>query len=328
MQAIWLTRNPGLIALIVALVCACAAPPPAPRSRLPAGDHALTLAHAGATRGYIVHVPPSLPAGRPAPVMIALHGGGGHGAQFQRENGLDAVADRHGFLAVYPDGSGRLGGRLLTWNAGAHCCGWALAHQVDDVGFLAAVVADLARRTDVDARRVYVTGHSNGAMMAYRFAAERADLVAAIVPVAGAMDLREFRPSRPVAVLHIHSVDDPRALYEGGLGPAFPGTDTRIEHQPVMAGLDRWARRNGCRLPATPGETLRGSGRDRGQSATRLVFDGCGPGGSVEHLRLSGVGHGWPGSHARPMMRRLLGPDTSLVNASEEAWSFAARHSR
>ncbi|MGQ0430655.1 MAG: alpha/beta hydrolase family esterase [Gammaproteobacteria bacterium] len=323
------------IGLIVAIAAAwILLPGPAPASAatdaatLPAGEHAFTLAHGGRTRSYLVHVPRSLDAARPAPVMLALHGGGGQGAQFKRENGLDAVADRHGFIAAYPDGSGRFAGRFLTWNAGDHCCGWALEHQVDDTGFLAAVLADLSRRTPVDARRVYVTGHSNGAMMAYRFAAERADLVTAIVPVGGAMDLAEFRPSRPVAVLHIHSVDDPRALYAGGLGPPFPGTETRIHHEPAVPGIERWARFNGCRLPPVPGDTRRGNGRDRGQSAARLVYDGCGRGATVEHLKLTGVGHGWPGSDARRGMQRVLGPGTKLVNASGEAWAFASRHSR
>lgn len=313
--------------VITAWFVAAAGPVPALAAQLAAGDHVFTIAQRGETRRYLVHVPRALAAG-PAAVMIALHGGGGHGAQFQRENGLDAVADRHGFLAVYPDGTGRLSGRLLTWNAGDRCCGWALDHRVDDVGFLAAMLADLSRRAAVDPRRVYVTGHSNGAMMAYRFAAERADLVAAIVPVGGAMDLASFRPSRPVAVLHIHSVDDPRALYQGGLGPPFPGTEARIHHAPVVAGIERWAGHNGCRLPPAAGDTRRGSGQDGGQSVTRLVYADCRDGASVEHLRLTGVGHGWPGAEVRRMMRKIVGRETGLIDASEEAWAFAARHAR
>lgn len=321
-------RSVTIIGLVMAAAITVPGATTAQQPRLRSGDHTLILVHDGAARRYIVHVPRSLRSGRPAAVMIALHGGGGHGAQFQRENGLDRVADRYGFLAVYPDGSGRLAGRFLTWNSGEHCCGWALQHDVDDVGFLAALLGDLASRTSIDSRRVYVTGHSNGAIMAYRFAAERADLVTAIIPVAGAMDLRAVSPAQPVAVLHIHSVDDPRALYAGGLGPPFPGTETRIHHEPAPVGIEQWARFNGCRLPPAVGAARHGKGRDYGQSATRLVYEGCRAGGGVEHLRLTGVGHGWPGSAARRGMQRILGPPTRLVNASEEAWAFASRHSR
>ena len=295
--------------------------------QLAAGDHTVELSHDGIQRRYIVHVPPRA-ANRQLPVMLALHGGGGSGAQFQRENRLDPVADREGFLAVYPDGTGPLSGRLLTWNSGAHCCGWARKHAVDDSGFLVAVLDDLGGRAPIDPRRLYVTGHSNGAMMAYRLAAEHADRVAAIVAVGGAMDVAEFRPARPVAVLDIHSLDDPRALYAGGLGPAFPGTNHRVDHQPVERGLALWAANNGCDATPLIENTLTGDDRNPGQTATRLVYTNCRPDGDVEQLRLTGVGHGWPGVEVGWLRRRIIGPGTTLVNASEEAWAFASRFTR
>jgi polyhydroxybutyrate depolymerase len=238
------------------------------------------------------------------------------------------VADRERFLAVYPDGTGPLSGRLLTWNAGDHCCGWAREHAVDDSAFLLAVLDDLAVRTAIDPDRVYVTGHSNGAMMAYRFASEHAERVGAIIPVGGAMDLAQFAPVRPVPVLHIHSVDDPRALYEGGTGPPFPGTGHRVEHQPVTRGLARWAAHNGCDPQPRIQTVINGSGREAGQSVTHLVYSGCREGSALEHLRLSGSGHGWPGVRTPWLLRNILGPSTTLVNASEQAWQFAVRFSR
>ena len=295
--------------------------------QLTTGDHVFELQYGGLQRRYIVHVPRRA-VGRAAPVMLALHGGGGSGAQFQRENRLDPVADREGFMAVYPDGTGPLRRRLLTWNAGVHCCGWAREHGVDDAGFLVAVLDDLTGRTPVDSGRLYVTGHSNGAMMAYRLAAERADRVTAVVAVGGAMDVAEFTPVRPVAVLDIHSVDDPRALYAGGSGPAFPGTGRRVEHQPVERGLARWAANNGCDAAPRVQDILSGDEDNTRQTATRLRYPGCSPEGMVEQLRLSGIGHGWPGAEVRWLHRWIIGPGTTLVNASEESWAFASRFSR
>lgn len=293
---------------------------------LAAGDHEFELRHDGRTRRYVVRVPAG--GARAQPVMLALHGGGGSGRQFKDDNGLDAVADRHGFVAVYPDGTGPLRERLLTWNAGGGCCGYARDRDVDDVGFLAAVLDHLAGRHPIDRARVYVTGHSNGAMMAYRLAAERAAIVAAIVPVGGAMMVDGLNPSRPVAVLHIHSIDDPRALYHGGLGPPFPGTEHRVLHRPVMAGLEAWARHNGCTATPMTGERREGTGTNRNQSGTTISWTGCRDGGTVEHLRLTGVGHGWPGAPDRAGMRSLIGPGTTLIDAGEEAWRFASRFTR
>jgi polyhydroxybutyrate depolymerase len=319
---------------VVTAGAAASAPDTAPGEAMPrtgvpltAGDHVVELSCDGLSRRYIVHVPTSV-VGRPAPVMLALHGGGGSGAQFQRENRLDPVADREGFLTVYPDGTGPLRRRLLTWNAGVHCCGWAREHAVNDAGFLVAVLDDLAARTPVASGRIYVTGHSNGAMMAYRLAAEHAERVTAVVAVGGAMDLDAFAPARPVAVLDIHSVDDPRALYGGGLGPAFPGTSQRVEHQPVERGLARWAANNGCEAAPRIVQVSEGDGSNAGQTATRLIYAGCRPDGVVEQIRLSGVGHGWPGVDVPWLRRRLVGPGTTLVNASEEAWAFASRFRR
>jgi len=99
---------------------------------------------------------------------------------------MDKLADRETFVAVYPNGTGRFGNRLLTWNAGA-CCAYAMSNNVDDVGFVRALVTKLTESIPIDRRRIYATGLSNGAMMSHRLAAEAADLIAAIAPVAGGM---------------------------------------------------------------------------------------------------------------------------------------------
>ena len=320
------------VPLLFTFVAACAAGSagtPAQNRSLAAGDHALRLRHGGILREYIVHVPRLATRGARLPVMLAFHGGGGNAAGFKEYAGLDAVADTANFLVVYPDGTGPLRRRLLTWNAGG-CCGWAMERNVDDVGFVIALLADLGRRTLIDDRRVYATGHSNGAMMAYRLAAEQAGRVAAIVPMGGAMKLDRFAPARAVAVLHIHSVDDPRALYDGGPGPPFPGTNQRVDHRPVQEGLDQWIRSNGCASSPTQLETRRGrpGAPDAAHTAVKLTWAPCASGADVVHWRLTGAGHGWPGGGTSGVPAAIIGSPTTVVHAAREAWSFASHFTR
>ena len=282
------------------------------------------MRHGGRQRSYIVHVPAG--ATGELPVLLAFHGGGGNAKGFQAYAELDAVADREHFLVVYPSGTGPLPNRLLTWNAGDNCCGYALRNKVNDVGFVITLLGDLENRTQIDRRRVYATGHSNGAIFAHRLAAERSGIIAAIATVAGALDLKSFAPTRPMPVLQIHSVDDPRALYDGGLGPPFPGTNSRVLHQPVRAGLDRWIAANGCAPQVDSVTRARATGGDaRHESVELLHWSRCRDGVEVQHWRLTGSGHGWPGKTATPVGEGLIGPRATLISAAEEVWAFVSR---
>lgn len=299
-----------------------------PAVKLSAGDHTFRIEHGGRSREYIVHVPAIPDNARSLPLLFAFHGGGGEAEQYQKSAGLDAVSDREKFVVVYPYGTGALPRRLLTWNAG-ECCGPAMNRNVDDVGFAIAVLDDVMRRTSIDKGRVYATGHSNGAMMAYRFGAERADRIVAIAPVAGAYNLGAFAPTRPVAVLDIHSEGDPRALYNGGMGPSFPGTTVKSSHRPVMEGINRWTRNNKCAdSTVTEKRTGQAGTNNTGQTATLITWKRCAAGGDVAHWKLTGVGHGWPGDVQEAARERTIGKPTTLVVAAEEVWKFVSKVKR
>ncbi len=302
--------------LLAGLLIASAATATAVASPLTAGDQTVRLKFQRRDRSYIAHLPPTIREKRSLPVVLNFHGGGGSAAQQQGNARMDELADREGFIVVYPNGPGRFADRLLTWNAGT-CCACALTQKIDDVSFVAALLDDLARRAPIDRSRVYATGFSNGAMMAQRLAAERPDLVAAIAPVGGSMVLERTEPRAPVPVMHIHSVDDPRALYEGGLGPPFPGTNHRVGHPPVSESLERWRKANGCVSPGHVAET-RTSGT---HSAEKISFSPCITGAELVHWKLHGSGHVWPG--AEPTRReRLTGPATTVIDTNEEIWKF------
>jgi polyhydroxybutyrate depolymerase len=301
-------------------------------AQLPPGDQAFTIDFEGNPREYLVHVPAVAEPGRKLPVVVNFHGGGSDAPTQKAYSQMDATADRHGFVAVYPQGVPPAPGvqSLRTWNAGK-CCGPAQRTDADDVGFTLAVLDDLARRTPVDRRRVYATGISNGGMMAYRLAVDASKRVAAMASVAGQVEVEKFAPSRPVAVMEFHSVDDPRALYEGGLGPPFPGTAIQNRFDSVQEGIDRWVAYDGCRRQPKTGSIEEGQAgtADAGETATRVTYAPCKQGTEVVLWKLTGSGHVWPGTpidvSATPR-GAVLGESTRLVDANELMWEFFAEH--
>jgi polyhydroxybutyrate depolymerase len=227
------------------------------------------------------------------------------------------VADREGFALVFPGGTGETDD-ALTWNAGPDCCGYATLFDVDDVGYVEAVLRHLEARHPVDRSRLYVTGHSNGAMMSYRLAAELPELWAGVVGVAGAMQVPAMAPAGPVPVLHVHSVDDPRAFYDGG-------TRDDRSFAPVDSMLVRWAGANGCPGEPQPAQELVGTGLDVGHTATLLRWS-CAS-AALEHWKLTGAGHPWPGHQVAPAWEAVVGPSTEIIDAASEIFAFVRRTS-
>jgi polyhydroxybutyrate depolymerase len=273
----------------------------------------------GRSRSFLLHVPASVKES--VPLLLAFHGGGGNAAGYQKSAGINRVANREGFAVAYPDGTGRRPGsrRFLTWNAG-DCCGRAQQEASDDVAFAVAVIEATAERIRINRDRVYATGHSNGAMMSYRVAAEAAEQFAAVAPVAGSMNVSNFAPTVPVAILHIHSVDDPRAHYQGG--QTKTGRNT-IQHYDVETRLDQWRVHNKCNADREKlDERTRG-----GHTATLFAWRHCTSGREVALWKLTGAGHGWPGGRSQ-LPERIVGPQTEVIDAAEEAWRFLSRFRR
>jgi polyhydroxybutyrate depolymerase len=194
----------------------------------------------GLKRSYVVHVPKHHAENTSLPVVLALHGATMNGPMMAWFTDLNQKADEAGFIAVYPNGTGKRSS--LFWNGGK-CCGSAVKENVDDVGFIDAVLDDLMRSYSVDVRRVYVTGVSNGGIMAYRLGAELSHRIAAIAPVAGSMLTEIASLDRPVSVLHFHGTKDEFLPFEGGRGPkSISGTHFVSVEQSVAT----WVEANGC----------------------------------------------------------------------------------
>jgi polyhydroxybutyrate depolymerase len=269
----------------------------------------------GRMRTYLVHSPLNrLSSGR-LPVVLAFHGGGSNAEAMMQFSGLNEKADQAGFLAVYPNGTGRYKGRY-TWNAG-NCCAYAQWNRVDDVSFVKAMLEELDRSYLIDRSRVYATGMSNGGMMAYRLASEMAGSIAAIAPVAGAMATEECSPSEPVSVIHFHGREDKFAPFDGGRGER---SLLPIDHYSVEHSIEAWLEANECGPEPLEEDLL------TGESGDRVLKRRYGPGRSCSEIVvyiIENGGHTWPG---RLSPLRMLGRSTLEISANDLMWEFFEKH--
>lgn len=295
-------RVPVLLALLAAML--------APALAQPAPAAADSLRWEGERRTWRLRLPEGVE--RP-PLILVLHGGGGRGRQIERHSDMTEAALPAGFAVAYPDGLDR------HWNDGrGDPISEAHQENVDDVGFLLALIDRLAAEGSIDPARVYVMGISNGGMMTYRLLCEAADRFAgaiAIVANLGAEIAPACRPSRPVPLMVINGTADPLVPYEGGPVAAF-GKE-RGEVLSTEATLALFAAANGCagrEQLAAPD-----AAPDDGVTPEHLLYRGCAA--PLELWRMVGGGHGWPGA-SQYFGERLIGvvPEAPDATGLAVAW--------
>lgn len=283
-----------------------------------------TLLVDGLQRTYRLHVPPSYEEGRPIPLVLALHGGGGTGRGIERltRGALPELSDSKGFILVAPDGVDR------HWNDGRPLEDWrAHREDIDDVGFLASLVEQLAKRYTIDSKRVYALGISNGGMMSLRLACELSGKVAAVAAVAAAMPealARHCSPPRPVSILLMNGTDDPLVPWNGGeigfgrrrLGKVLSTPET----------IRFWLAKNKCSsAPVVTREVDRDP--DDGSRVRREAYGNCGQETQVVLYAIEGGGHTWPRG-AQHLSRFVVGKTNWDINAAEVIWRFFAQQAR
>lgn len=182
-----------------------------------------THTYKGQRRHVVVHVPDGLLG--PAPLVVALHAHSQEPKAIRAYSRLEELADRQGFVVAFPEGAAG------SWNAGA-CCLPSSKDERDDVAFLDEVLSLVRTQAIIDPDRVSLTGGSNGAMMALRYACERPDVVASVAVVAGPL-VAPCAVKRPVPVLVLHGARDTVVPLKGGrnasLGVTFPPVDRSLE---------------------------------------------------------------------------------------------------
>lgn len=257
-------------------------------------------------RWYDIQLPRN-PKG--APLILALHGGGGDPEQFASASGFGAAATRAGYAVAFPAGSGRRGERLLTWNGG-YCCGYAQRQGVDDIGFLKSVIKDARDRFGLS-DRVFLTGMSNGSIMSETFAARNPDLVRAVAGVSGTMDTGSTQVAGPVPALIIHGTADSMVPYEGGQGDtSLTRTNFASVASVVSAFLAPW----GGGLSETSREI------NRKEDGTTVIVTNYAQGDRLvlRLMTVEGGAHHWPGGRKA----RLKEGKTQEIDANTEILRF------
>lgn len=266
----------------------------------------------GRVRTYRLYVPASAESGGRLPLLMALHGGLGWGAQFEANSGFDGLAEANRFIVAYPDGTNNRPGdiKLLTWNGGL-CCRPAAGLQVDDVGFLRALIDRLEAEQPVDPSRVLVTGHSNGAILAYRLACELSDQILAIGVQSGVVGV-PCHPSQPVSVFHLHGLADSNIPIEGGRGSG----PSAVEFPSPREAASGFAALNGCQVGPT--EQSDASNAD----VLSRLWSQCAGGSEVRFVTVTGASHAWMGHPTSA--QNLVGTPYMALDASRAIWSFLA----
>jgi polyhydroxybutyrate depolymerase len=242
-------------------------------------------------RSYLLHIPLDLNNQQAVPLVFAFHGYTISPKGMQYAAGMDEIADREKFIVVYPEGI------EFSWNTGwegdPHY-GYALAHNVDEPAFIRQILLDLDTFTNIDPKRIYAMGHSQGGMVVYRLGCEMSDTFAAIASVAGLHLLSDCNPTQEVSVIHFHGLSDSFVPFSGGGKFDFPS---------VEEGIETWVELNNCVSFVTE--------EDEENGVTHITHAPCQAGTAVELYTFDPGGHDWP---------------RTKVPASEIIWDFFAAH--
>jgi polyhydroxybutyrate depolymerase len=263
----------------------------------------------GLERTYILNLPPNYYDAADFSLIIAMHGGGGSASQFESTCKLSEKANAAKFIVVYPEGVQSTGVlKARSWNAGG-CCDYAVAQNINDVKFISLLIDQLVAKYKINPKKIYATGHSNGGMMAYRLACELSNKIAAIAPNGCTMVTAACNPVRPVAVLHMHSINDTRVPYQGGIGS---GTGTQGVALPSLDSvMNVWSLKNTCTNAAQVVVN------DANYKFTKWIA--CNGNVTINYYLTKDGGHAWPGG----LPGSAIGDTPStVINANNLLWDF------
>lgn len=279
-----------------------------------------SLIHEGIQRDYLLYVPDSYQAEIPTPLLFALHGGGGTSQNMIRltENRFNILADEQGYIVVYPQGLGN------HWNDGRTDLG--RHSDTDDIGFFSALIDKLSLQYNIDPKRIFSTGISNGALMSYRLACELSDKITGVAPVAGNLSAElaaSCQASHAINMMIILGADDPQMPYEGGQVDVL-GVE-RGEVFSAQETLNFWRDAFHCSDTIISYDYPNRAPLD-GTQVSEIRYPDCDESRTLVLVTIQGGGHTWAGGW-QYFPRLLVGNTSRDINATDLIWEFFRIHS-
>jgi polyhydroxybutyrate depolymerase len=256
---------------------------------------------------------------QPLPLIIAFHGLGSTGSVMSKYTRLTEIAESAGFMVVYPIGTG-LNIDARSWNSGA-CCGYARIHNIDDVGFIRALVKKLVDDGQADASRIYAVGFGNGGMMAYRMTVEAPELIKAVAVVSATLDVDPKLVTQARPVLHIHGTEDPYLPFLGGVPDKPMGSSSSKPLLSVPSQMQLWVKANGAN-PQANVLNIPDNAND-GTSVVQFSYRTATDPEAVVLYQVKGGGMAWPGGAPSA---DIGGKVTANLDASHVIVDFLGKH--
>ncbi len=264
-----------------------------------------SIMHDGIQREYILYIPANYTGNNAVPLVLNFHGYGSNASEQMWYGDFRYIADTAGYIIIHPQGT--LFNGITHWNVG----GWTVGSTTDDIGFIDALIDSIVVNYNIELTRIYATGMSNGGFMSFLLASQLGEKIAAIASVSGSMTPETYNnsnPQHPTPILQIHGTSDGVVPYNG-----------EIWTLPIDEALQYWVNYNNCN--ETPAITsLPDIDPNDGSTVEHIVYHGGDHSVQVEHFKIIGGGHTWPGNI-------FGGAGTNYdIDASAEIWNFFSRY--
>jgi len=275
-------------------------------------DHSDEISVKGITRKYRIHIPDSEDVTTKLPVVVFFHGMGGTADHASKKYGWVEKADQEKFIVVFPEASQLNPLKPMNFVSNPTSWDYHPSSRIDDIGFIRELLVDLEKCYPIDIKRIFFTGFSSGASMAFHATVLFSSQIAALAVISGHLTLFE-KPEFPPSLMLILGTKDKVNPLMGGAGHESPWSSKPVPKAPMQETIDTWVSWIGAQKKPTHSE-------EKGD--VKIFTYGPSPSGKkVVYILIEKHGHEWPGT-PRVLPEELTGPTTESFNATDAIWEF------